>query len=274
MPKQCIRQLLYKRIKRMYMALDYGVCRLTMVPVFEKPDYHSMQFNQFLFGESYQVTGEKNGWLSILSSYDGEGGWVHSSQHHSISQEYFDQINASDYKITTDVSATLLYNKNPLTIVMGSIVPISTAELFKVEEQLAFNGESKSVIQKRDSEFLKTILSKYINTPFVPGGKTPFGSDASGFMQMAFKISGYKLPRLAEQWNRVGTAVDSLELSLLGDILLLKAGNSIIPATYLGDGKALCMNGFVQTLPIDSKGIGFGSKKQYSWELTQIRRVI
>ncbi len=38
---------------------------------------------------------------------------------------------------------TVLYKKSPLTIVMGSVVPISNSELFKIEEQFAFNGESK-----------------------------------------------------------------------------------------------------------------------------------
>src|SRR5688572_9168744 len=124
--------------------VDFGVCRLAIVPVYEKPDYHSIQHNQLLFGEHYQITGSKGNWLSIQQAYDGSGGWIHTSQHHSISVEYFEQINTSDYKITTDIASTLLYNKNPLTIVMGSIVPISNSELFKIEEQLAFNGESKS----------------------------------------------------------------------------------------------------------------------------------
>jgi hypothetical protein len=258
-------------------ALDFGVCRLTMVPVFEKPDYHSIQYNQLLFGESYEVTGEKAGWLSIISVFDGSGGWINALQHHSISKEYFDQINASDYKITTDVSATLLYNKNPLTIVMGSIVPISSSELFNVEEQLAFNGESKSVGQKRDGEFLKTVLSKFINAPYVPGGKTPFGSDALGFIQTAFKIAGHKLPRTADHINRYGEKVElDIEKAVLGDVLLLKpATHSVLqPAVLTGAGKILMMDGFVQSFKVDNKGIKVGAQKKYSWELVEIRRVI
>jgi hypothetical protein len=256
------------------MALDFGVCRLTIVPVFEKPDYNSRQHNQLLFGEGYEVTGKKGDWLSIIAVFDGEGGWILASQHHSISPEYFDQINTSDYKITTDVAATLLYNKNPLTVVLGSILPISSSELFKVEEQLAFNGETKSMSQKRDGEFLKSVLNKFINTPFVPGGKTPFGSDASGFIQIAFKIAGYKLPRLAEQWHNAGSKVDSIEAATTGDIVLLKSVEGIVPSVYLNDGKVLMMSGFVQTLQVDSKGIKIGAQKKYSFELLDIRRAI
>jgi len=256
------------------MALDYGVCRLTIVPVFEKPDYNSRQHNQLLFGEAYEVTGKKGEWFSILTVFDGEGGWVLASQHHSITKEYFDQINTSDYKITTDTSATLLYNKNPLTVVMGSIVPISSSELFNIEEQLAFNGETKSMSQKRDGEFLKSVLNKFINTPFVPGGKTPFGSDASGFIQIAFKIAGYKLPRLAEQWTNVGNKVDGIEAATTGDIVLLKSSEGIVPSVYINENKTLIMSGFVQPLKVDSKGIKIGAQKKYSFELMDIRRAI
>jgi gamma-D-glutamyl-L-lysine dipeptidyl-peptidase len=258
------------------MAMDFGVCRLTMVPVFEKPDYHSIQCNQLLFGEAYEVTGEKGGWLSILTTFDTEGGWIHISQHHSITKDYFDQINTSDYKITTDISATLLYNKTPLTIVMGSIVPISNSELFKVEEQLAFNGETKSMSQKRDAEFLKAVLTKFINAPFAPGGKTPFGTDAMGFIQIAFKIAGYKLPRTIDALTRQGTKVDWFESAVSGDILILKSTqtNALLPAVLTAPDKAVMIDGFVQQWKVDASGIKIGAQKKYSWEMVEIRRVI
>lgn len=258
------------------MALDFGVCRLTTVPVFERADFHSRQCNQLLFGEAYEVTGKKGDWLSILTAFDHEGGWILASQHHSISAEYFDQINTSDYKITTDVSATLLYNKNPLIVVMGSIVPISSSELFKVEEQLAFNGETKSVSQKRDGEFLKTVLSKYVNAPFVPGGKTPFGSDACGFIQMAFKIAGYKLPRMVEQLTNYGTPVESIESVAVGDIALLKhyQTGELRPAVLTSPDKILMLDGFVQQWKFDGKGIKNNTQKKYSWELITARRIL
>lgn len=258
------------------MALDFGVCRLTIVPVFERSDYHSRQCNQLLFGEAYEVTGKKGDWLSILTAFDGEGGWILASQHHSISPEYFEQINTSDYKITTDVSATLLYNKNPLSIVMGSILPISSSELFKVEEQLAFNGETKSMSQKRDGEFLKSVLGKYINTPFVPGGKTPFGTDSSGFIQMAFKIAGYKLPRTIDAISKAGAAVENSESVNTGDIVLLKhyPSGELMASVLIASDKVMMVDGFVQQWKFDGKGIKIGTQKKYSWEMIEIRRTI
>jgi hypothetical protein len=260
----------------MSSPLDFGVCRLAVVSVYEQPDYRSLQHNQLLFGEHYQVTGSKEGWVSVQLAFDGSGGWIPLSQHHSISSEYFDQINASDYKITTDITATLLYNKNPLTIVLGSIVPISNSELFKIEEQLAFNGESKSLSQKRDAEFLNTILAKYWNAPHQPGGKSPFGIDATGLVQMVFKICGYKLPRTLEQQLHSGAVIEHFDKATSGDIFFMKriSDGEISPAILHSAGKIALMDGHACLERMDAKGIKPTGQKKYTWEIQAIRRVI
>lgn len=249
---------------------------MAVVPVFERPDYRSLQHNQLLFGEHYEVTGSKENWLSIQLAFDGSGGWIPASQHHSISREFFDQINASDYKITTDITATLLFNKHPLTIVMGSIVPISNSELFKMEEQLAFMGESKTLSQKRDGEYLSTVLMKYLNAPYLPGGKSPFGIDSPGLVQMVFKICGYKLPRTSNQQMNSGTAVEDFKHAAVGDIVFLKniTTNETDPAFFLGAEKVILVDGHVRQEHIDAKGIKLAGQKKYSWEIQLIRRVI
>lgn len=260
----------------MSVSLDFGVCRLALVPVFEKPDYNSLLHNQLLFGEHYEVTGTKENWISIKLTFDGSGGWIPLSQHHSISKEYFDQIGLSDYKITTDITATLLYNKIPVSIIMGSIVPISNSELFKMEEQLAFMGESKSLGQRRDSEYLNVIINKYFNAPYLPGGKTPFGIDGAGLVQMVFKICGYKLPRLFEQQAEFGTPVENFGKATLGDIIYLKKSTNgqIVQSILQSAGRVMLVDGNVRQERIDSKGIKPEGQKKYLWEIEQIRRVI
>ena len=260
----------------MSVSLDFGVCRLALVPVYEQADYRSLQYNQLLFGEHYEVTGTKENWVSIQLTFDGSGGWIPQSQHHSISKEYFEQINSSDYKITTDITATLLYNKNPLSIVMGSIVPISNSELFKMEEQLAFMGESKSLSQKRDVEFLNTILCKYLNAPFLPGGKSPYGIDGPGLVQMVFKICGHKTPRTLEAQMVAGTSVDTFDKATPGDIIFIKkiADGAVVPSILQSAGKIILVDGQARQERVDAKGIKLNNQKKYAWEIQTIRRVI
>src|SRR6188768_4034419 len=200
--------------------VDYGVCRQALVPVRISPDDRTEQVSQLLFGDHYEVlqVSDSKKWIKIRIHADLYEGWIDVKQHHAITLEYFDQINHANFKITTDVATGILYKKSALTILMGSIVPISNSELFKVEEQLAFNGESKSLGQKRDIEFVKTIALKYLNAPYQWGGKSPFGIDCSGFVQMVFKISGYSLPRDASQQINVGKPVKNIGESKAGDL--------------------------------------------------------
>jgi hypothetical protein len=254
---------------------DFGVCRLSIVPVYDQPDYSSRQYNQLLFGEHYTVTGVKGDWVSIQLAFDDSGGWISKSQHYSISPEYFEQICNSDYKITTDLAATILYNKIPVHIVMGSVVPISNSELFKMEEQLAFNGESKSLSLKRDAEFLKSVLLKYGIAPYLPGGKTPFGIDSSGLVQMGFKICGYKVPRSTAEQIHSGKPVADFNEALPGDIIVLKKSDKeMISSILIASDKVLLVDSQARQELIDATGIKAIGQKKYSWEIVEIRRII
>ena len=164
------------------MAIAFGICRLSIAPVREAANDRSEMVTQLLFGDHYTVleSSENNKWLKIKIEYDGYEGWIDVLQHHEIPQEYFRQVNSSDYKVSLDLTSSILYRKYPINIVIGSILPIATTELFKMEEQLAFNGEAKGLSLKREFDFLKSIALKYLNAPYLWGGRTPFGDRSAG----------------------------------------------------------------------------------------------
>lgn len=208
------------------MEIQYGVCRLSIVSVRKDANHLSQQVTQLLFGDHYEVLHEHKDreWVLIRTYFDQVEGWVESKQHHTITKEYFDQINTSDFKITTDVCATILYKKTPVSIVLGSVVPISQSELFKMEEQFAFNGEAKALGQKREIEFVKTMATKYLNAPEQEGGKSPFGIDGIGLVQMVYKISGYQLPHNQQTLLSQNRRVDGIHN--ICDIIFLNSNKA------------------------------------------------
>lgn len=254
----------------------YGVCRLSLVSVRKNPDMQGAVVTQLLFGDHYEVMQEKGDWLNIRIHFDQMTGWIEAEQHHAITKEYFEQINNADFKITTDLASTILFKKNPLTILIGSVVPISNSELFKMEEQFAFNGESKSLGQKRDFEFLKHIAWKYLNAPHQQGGKSPFGMDGAGLVQVVFKICGYPLPRLAEQQRREGKKVKSLSESAPGDIVFLKK-NGTTAATagiLLDEQRIIHVDGKVRMDQLMEDGILHAESKIYTHSVEAIHRIL
>jgi soluble lytic murein transglycosylase-like protein len=80
---------------------------------------------------------------------------------------------------------------------------------------------------------------RYLGVPYVFGGTDPAkGLDCSGLMQRAFADLGVKLPRVAADQARVGTAVPSLAQARPGDLLAFHSPVDHI-AMYLGDGKMI-----------------------------------
>lgn len=190
-----------------------------VVPMRETPKHDGLLVSQLLFGEHYTVLKEKDQMVQIQLHYDQSIGWIRADQHAPISEEYFQQVNLSDYKVCIDLSGTIFFQKKHVHILFGSILPISTNELFKLEEQVAFNGESKSLAQKREFGFMEEMVKKFLHAPYLSGGKTPFGVDEGGFVQQVFKVCGYKLPRYAREQIDSGQEVANIDDIIPGDLV-------------------------------------------------------
>ncbi len=257
---------------------EFGICRLSIVPVRASASEKTEMISQLLFGDHYSVIqySEDQNWLQIKIFFDGYIGWINGKQHKVITEEHFDQINLSEYKICTDVTATVLYNKRYIPILLGSILPIHTQELFQLEERLAFNGESKALFQKRDYDYLKMTAKKYLDAPYLWGGKSPFGIDCSGFVQQVFKICGYKLLRDASQQVTQGKEVAGIGASRPGDLAFFEnADHKIVHVGIIMENNYIIhASGKVRLDWLDEIGILIEESRLYSHYFHSIRRIL
>ena len=251
---------------------------MSLVPVRNEPDHRAQMVTQLLFGEHYAVTayGEDGKWLSISNAYDKYEGWIQLEQHHEITDEYFNQIENSDYKICTDLFASILFNRHPVNILMGSILPITVNELFKMEEQLAFNGEAKSLGQRMGMDFLRQIATKLLGAPYLWGGRSPLGIDCSGFVQLVFRIGGYFLPRDSTQQILHGELVHGLDQKQAGDIAFFMDENDKVDhvGILLGDDEVIHASGQVRLDTITDQGIIHSEHERLTHRLHSIKRVM
>lgn len=256
----------------------YGICRISIVSMRSEPNHRSELINQMLFGEHYSIlkASEDNKWLKISSAIDRYEGWIQKEQVHEISAEYYHQVGLMDYRICTDINASILFNKSRVNITIGSILPISSNELFEMEGHLAFNGESKALGQKRDADFIEQIGRKYINTPYLWGGKSPFGIDCSGFTQIVYRIAGYSIPRDSSFQATSGKGVERFEESQPGDLIILADESNKIDhvGILLEDNKIVHASGKVRIDRLIEEGIIQNKNKLITHYLHSIRRII
>lgn len=255
-----------------------GVCRLSIVPVRREPADTAEQVTQLLFGEHYEVIDESadGKWYKIRMVWDGYEGWVDVLQHHSIGQEHFEQIDAVDYKICLEVTSSILYRKRQTPIVLGSVLPLSPNELFQMDEQLAFNGDAKSLSQRRDFEFVRQVSLRYLGAPYQWGGKSPFGIDCSGFTQMVFKLAGYKLARDAYQQALQGEKVEAVTSAQPGDLAFFSHDGLKIShvGVILEENKIIHASGQVRKDELGEDGIYHRDSKKKTHALHSLRRML
>ena len=207
-----------------------------------------------------------------MTSYEG---WIDSKQHHSISPEYYEQLDNTEYKVCIDHTARILYNKNVVHVTIGAILPLLSNPLFVNEEQLAFNGEAKSLHQRWSMEQLLNGAKKYLNAPYLWGGKTPFGIDCSGFTQQVFKIAGYQLKRDSSQQIRQGREV-AFKDALPGDLAFFKNESGVMNhvGIVLKENEVIHASGQVRIDRFDKDGIFNESLNKHFHKLFKIKRIV
>lgn len=257
--------------------LGYGVLRLSMVPIRANPSDAAEMISQLLFGEHYTVIDESENhkWLQIQNAFDGYEGWIDKKQHHQISKEYFDQITETEYKICTELVSKILFKQQINHIVAGSVLPLLNNPIFKDEENVAFNDTAKSLYQKWGVANMLNQANKYLNAPYLWGGRTPFGIDCSGFTQIIYKTGGFNIPRDSSQQILKGKDVPFGEHKA-GDLAFFtnNEGKMNHVGLVMEDGKIIHASGKVRIDELDENGIKNLEQNAYTHHFYKLKRII
>ena len=117
---------------------------------------------------------------------------------------------------------------------------------------------------------------QFLNAPYLWGGRSLFGIDCSGLVQMAYKLKNIRLKRDASQQAEQGEAVASLEEAEPGDLAFFEneVGRICHVGILIDRQKILHCSGRVRNDLIDQQGIFHNDLHEYTHKLKMIRRII
>jgi gamma-D-glutamyl-L-lysine dipeptidyl-peptidase len=257
---------------------DYGICDLSVIPVRKEPSEKSEMVNQLLFGDTVYLKDIKNQWCFIISSHDKYEGWIDIKQINTISKLEFETINnETPYFLSELFGAASISNQKTINLVMGSRMPRYKNDSCKIENILyQVSGKFRSTSEIKSENTILELANSYLGTPYLWGGRSPFGIDCSGFVQIIFRMIGVNLQRDASQQVNSGKTVDFIENALPGDLAFFdNEEDRIIHVGILqSKDKIVHASGEVRTDRIDHHGIYNEKELKYTHKLRIIKRLI
>lgn len=249
--------------------MRHGVCNLGIVPVRAEPDDKSELTSQLLYGEAFTVMETSKQWNKIRTAFDDYEGWIDAKQFTAVSEADYNALRSG----TSEYSSHLLdyltdHQERLMSIPLGSCV--SACPL------LSHTFDGASTTGKHSGQTLVDTALLYLNTPYLWGGKTPFGIDCSGFTQMVYKINGHRLLRDASLQATQGKGLSFLEESTAGDLAFFDndEGHIVHVGLLLENNYIIHAHGKVRIDRIDHTGIFNVDTGKYSHKLRVIKKLI
>ncbi|MBC7281723.1 NlpC/P60 family protein [Hoeflea sp.] len=192
-----------------------------------RPDRGCGIDTQALFGETLTVFDQSDGWAWVQLEADGYVGYVR--------QEAIGEGAATATHVVS-VPRSFVYPGPDLrfphqaALSMGSRVKVTGAAETRatpyalLEDGSAMIAAHLRPIGQAAPEDATAVAARFLNTPYLWGGRSGFGIDCSGLVQMALAMTGKRAPRDSDQQAaNLGTPIDLQHDALArGDLVFWK----------------------------------------------------
>lgn len=237
--------------------MKYAFVSVPAAPVRLKPRHQREMVTQLLFGEAVEVLKEKGSlWVKIRSLHDEYEGWITRTL---LTEADKEEAQQPAVHITTGLLNTVhLGNDTIMQIPLGSSLRGFSNGTGRMG-QLAYRIDNHSkdrTAEKPSGELVESLTRQWLNAPYCWGGRTIYGVDCSGFVQVNFKMMGIDLPRDAWQQAQEGEPVDKLKEAKTGDLAFFDDREEIVHVgIMLGNDRIIHASGQVRIDKFDKKGI-------------------
>jgi gamma-D-glutamyl-L-lysine dipeptidyl-peptidase len=259
---------------------SFGISTLSIVPGRAEPADSSEQVTQLLFGECYEIKETRKRWMRIQTFFDNYECWIDLKQHTPLEEKLAVKIQKQKF-IPVSLEAVGLVEdvatKSMTPIMAGSSLPYFENGRFQIgKREFLFDGQVQMKADKKNTDLVVQHAYMYINTPYLWGGRHPFGVDCSGLTQVCYKMIGMNIPRDAYQQAALGHSLSFIEEAEPGDLAFFDnaEGRIIHVGIMLENNHILHASGKVRIDRIDHQGIYNNEINDYSHRLRIIKRIV
>lgn len=253
--------------------MEHYICENVFVPLRSGPTHRSEMLSQVLFGEKYRILDQVDHWLKIETEFDSFSGWIDKNhiQHSLVKNE------ASGYVLNRSL---LCFKSDNTRMILEAGCEIYNPDpersCFTAGENLYTTAKDFSSKHYTATETVADTAMRFINSPYIWGGRIPSGIDCSGLTQLVFKIHGKRLPRNSWQQAEAGEDIAFISEAETGDLVFF--GNEYGKISHVGiiisKGLVIHASGRVRIDQIDHQGIYKQETGGYSHHLRAVRRIV
>jgi gamma-D-glutamyl-L-lysine dipeptidyl-peptidase len=259
--------------------MHYGVCHLSVIPCRSEASDKSEMVTQLLFGDAFEVLEENGSWHKVRVEWDHYECWIDRKQYIPVSKAIFDNLRDNPAPVSTELISLItdLKTGNTFPIVAGSSLPFWYDGDVRIEEnQFRFDGSVRIFDQQTTREGIVETAFTYMNSPYLWGGRSPFGIDCSGFTQAVFKANGMRIKRDAWQQVEIGDPYSFVEEAQPGDLAFFDNAEGRITHVGIvaGENRIIHASGKVRIDHYDHYGIFTPERGGYTHNLRIIKNVL
>jgi len=253
-----------------------AICCVPVSPIRAEPAHRTEMVSQLIFGECCEVLEQtREDWSLIRVKYDGYEGWCTSAHLTEVDEIEYD---LSQTALTPEWVGVLEYNGHPMMVPMGShLTAMKNGKAQWRKNQVHYKGKIWDPSGAgTDAKTIRQLTYKFLNIPYLWGGKSVFGLDCSGYVQTVYKFLGVRVLRDAYQQAMQGEAIGFLEETKTGDLAFFdnEEGKITHVGILLNAQEIIHASGKVRIDKIDNMGIVQSDTHQRTHQLRLIRRLL
>lgn len=246
------------------------------MPLRTEPSDKAEMATQLLFGDVVYLLERWGNWARVHNLFDDYVGWIDAKTLY-----YFDdpsQINLSESHVVDALLSWAIDAEGrkillPAGATLNNYSESNLSFGFK-EKRFTLLHPLKKLLPVPDN--ILSLAVQFYHCPYLWGGKTAFGIDCSGLVQVVFKVVGIHLLRDAAQQVYHGTVVNFIDEAKPADLIFFDNDEGQIThvGIFMGNGKIIHASGKVRIDSVDNHGIYRAEIQQYSHKLRIIKRIL